>query len=186
MQEIRSGFSSSSERDIVREIKESCAYVAQNFQEELHNPKQTSYMLPDGHGRIVQSNNYFPVMSVSTERFRCTEPLFNPSSVGLKQAEGIHEMIVHSLDLIDIQLHQQLKRNTVLLGASTLLDGFETRLNRELSQISPQQYSIHAAEFRKYASWIGGTIMSSLSTFSEMFVTFHLLTYLQINDARRI
>merc|ERR1719297_490873 len=79
-------FTTTAEREIVRDIKEKLAYVAQNFALEKE------YELPDGNTVVV-----------GTERFRCPEVLFNPALVGMEQ-EGIHVATFQSIMKTDVDI----------------------------------------------------------------------------------
>merc|ERR1712129_443245 len=158
-------FTTTAEREMVRDIKEKLGYVALDYDAEIAKEKESPsefekhYEMPDGH-----------VLTFGNERFRCAEVLFKPSFIGSSQ-EGLHNVVYNCIMRNDFHAQQNLSKNIVLAGGCSMFPGMGKRIHKELKLMANRNWRITAQPERKYSSWIGGSILSSLSTFEEMWIT---------------
>jgi len=168
------------EREVVRIIKEKCCYVALNPSKEekdaLVRPEE--FRLPDGNVVKVSSDTTtapdltLRFLQLGPERFRAPEILFNPELIGQEYA-GVHQVVVDSINRVDLDLRKSLFSNIVLSGGSTLCKGFGDRLLNEVKKLAVKdvKIKIYAPPERKYSTWIGGSILAGLGTFKKMWVS---------------
>lgn len=150
-------FTTSAEREIVRDIKERMAFTAVDPQTAISDRRlEKTYTLPDGQ-----------TVSVAAERFQCSEVMFNPGLLGQHESPGIHVATYHSLINCDIDTRSELYRNIFLVGGNTKLSSMDLRLRKELKYLLPSgvRIGVTAPPERKYSVWIGGSILASLITF---------------------
>jgi actin-related protein len=159
-------FTTTAEREIVRDIKERLTYVADDYDAEIKKYEENSngeklYELPDGR-----------TIKVGSQRFRCPEVLFDPSLIG-KEASGVHETTYNTIMKCDVDIRKDLYANIVLSGGSTMYPCLQDRLTKEMTALAPPTMKIKvvAPPERKYSVWIGGSILSSLATFQSMWIT---------------
>ena len=98
--------------------------------------------------------------------------LFQPSFIG-KEAAGIHDTMFQTIMKCDVDIRKDLYSNIVLSGGTTMFPGIAERLTKELTALAPAAMKIKvvAPPERKYSVWIGGSILASLSTFQQMWIS---------------
>ncbi|CDK27719.1 unnamed protein product [Kuraishia capsulata CBS 1993] len=88
---------------------------------------------------------------------------------------GLTEIVNQCLLNLDIDLKPQLANNIILSGSTSLIPGLGERLNQELTDLNPglkiRIHSVGNPVERKYASWVGGSILASLGTFHQLWVS---------------
>ena len=168
MKTLRRGypFTATAEHEIIRDVKKQLSYIFSDFDTEMEaatvsSEKEKTYELPDG-----------SIITVGSERFRCPEVLFQPSFVG-KEASGIHDTTFQLIMKCDVDIRKNLYANVVLSGGTTMFSGVGERMAKELTALAPftMKIKVAAPPERKYSVWIGGSILSSMSTLQQMWIS---------------
>ena len=148
---------------LIDDIKRKLCYVSQDYKTELEKPnfKVENYELPDG--RII---------AIGDERFRCSEPLFQPSLIG-SSAAGIQELLHNSITKCDVEIHNNLFANMILSGGNTLFPGMGERIQREIFRVAPAKtyVSVLSDPERMYSNWKGGAVLASMDQFKRMCIS---------------
>ena len=157
-------FATRADREFAREIKETLCYVAHDFEQEMRLSTTSShleknYKLPDGQ-----------IITIGNERFMCPEALFKPSNMGIEMP-GIHETSVMSISKCDVDIRNDLYANVVLSGGTTKFPGLADRLQNELKTLVPDTRKIDIQTASRTSVWEGGSLLASLSTFQEMWIS---------------
>jgi len=166
LSELGIDFTSSAEVEIARDIKERLCYVSLDYDKELEESKTSNksiveYNMPDG-----------SIIKIGNCRFRAPEALFQPSLIG-KEFPGIAQTCYNSIFKSDVDVRKELYANISLSGGTTMYKNIPERLQTEVQKLAPQNAKVKVIypEERKYSVWIGGSILSSLNTFDNMWIT---------------
>lgn len=140
----------------------------------LFEPAQ--YELPEfpaesGEPEITSKNDYVPIKrslkkSADEDDDKTGEEVTH---------RGLTQLVSYALTLADVDIRAQLAHNIIVTGASSLITGLNERLFVELSKLHPglkiRVHSNGSIAERKFQSWIGGSVLSSLGTFHQLWVS---------------
>lgn len=149
-------------KDIVREMKESMLTINEEsvLGKEI-NLKPSIYELPDGLN-----------VEINEEKLTLLEKLFNPNK-DVSGFNGFPSMIIDSITKGDVDIRKEMFSNIFVTGGNTLFPGFPERLQRQLLNTAPQNVKVKVLTHpspseRRFSAWIGGSILSSLGTFHQI------------------
>merc|ERR1719278_2494342 len=73
----------------------------------------------------------------------------------------------------DVDIRKDLYANTVMSGGTTMYPGIADRMQKEITTLAPSTMKIKtiAPPERKFSVWIGGSILASVSTFQQMWIS---------------
>ncbi|KAL8715834.1 MAG: hypothetical protein Q9220_000501 [cf. Caloplaca sp. 1 TL-2023] len=129
------------------------------------------FEMPDGYNQLF-----------GVERYRAAESLFD-AKMALSDAshpapspsQTLPALIQHSLAQVDVDIRPHLLANIIVVGGSSLIYGFNERLKQELEALYPgprvRIFAPGSVVERKFSSWIGGSILASLGTFHQMWIS---------------
>jgi centractin len=160
-------FYNSTEFRLVNEIKEnSCFCLSNNLNIDINDAKKglnrnpINYYLPDGTS-----------ISIGEERLLAPEILFNTEYMG-KEYLSLSDIIMSSINKVEIQLRQKLYENILLSGGNTAFRGLKDKLTDEIKNKAYKNLKINLKSTPKpeYCCWLGGNIISTLEIFKKMCV----------------
>ncbi|KAL8733924.1 MAG: hypothetical protein Q9181_003399 [Wetmoreana brouardii] len=129
------------------------------------------FEMPDGYNQLF-----------GVERYRAVESLFDvkmaasdASHPAPPPSQTLPALVQQSLAGVDVDVRPHLLANIVVVGGSSLIYGLNDRLKQELEALYPgprvRIFSPGSVVERKFSSWIGGSILASLGTFHQMWIS---------------
>ena len=158
----------SAKGSVLDKLKEKLCYVSMDAEQEMKKVGSScteEFELPDG-----------SKISVGPARFQCTEVLFQPSLLQ-HPTPGLASLIHQCISAMGADLSTAVHSKIVLSGGNTMFPGTKERMLKEMASLSPLPskeqtvIDIVAPENRSLCAWIGGSILASLSTFKDMWMT---------------
>lgn len=143
-----------------------------------------SFEAESGEPEIESKNDYVPLKRAKkptededdeTSVAQTVKTTSKRSKKDTVQYRGLGALTSHALSLVDVDIRAQLAHNIIVTGSSSLIPGLTERLYLELTKLHPGlKIRLHASgnsTERKYQSWIGGSVLSSLGTFHQLWVS---------------
>jgi len=98
------------------------------------------------------------------------------AAAGPKERASVADAIHKCIHKCDVDLKRHLYGAIVVTGGNTLYEGYVERLTKELAVRLPQQTKLNiiapaAGTERQFSSWIGGSILGSLGTFNQLWIS---------------
>uniref|UniRef100_A0A224YQK8 Actin-like protein 6B n=1 Tax=Rhipicephalus zambeziensis TaxID=60191 RepID=A0A224YQK8_9ACAR len=157
-------------KEVIQDFQSSVLQVLDSpyDKETVENMPTVHYEFPNGYNQDFGS-----------ERFLIPESLFDPSTIKSAPGQtmmGVAQVVTTSVGMCDIDIRPSLYGSVTITGGNTLLQGFTERLNRDLSAKTPPSMrlkiiSTNGTAERRFGAWIGGSILASLGTFQQMWIS---------------
>ena len=161
---VNNNIESKMQKESLKKVKENLCYISEDYNSEINgNVNESEYELPDK-----------SKIKIGKEKFQACECLFNPKEFGYN-CKSLQEQFMETIKLSDMDIREFMFANIIFNGGSTLFKGFKQRADKEIKEISKDYYQgkkkVHFYPEAKYMSWIGGSILTSLSNFENLWVT---------------
>lgn len=154
------------EVNIVRTIKEEHCICALDYEIECEHRKSSfedviKYCLPDGNEVVF-----------SEEAIQAPEVLFKPYLKDL-DLKAVDQLVYDSILLCDYSLQDDMYRNIVVSGGTSLMKGFLERFEKEMKLHAPnsREIKIHTSACQKDSAWLGGSLLAETPAFGQMAIT---------------
>ena len=143
---------------VAKAIKEKFCYVSANMEEDMlvsaYGGDKETYTLPGGR-----------VITLSSERFKCPEVLFRPGllkTVETRPPESVQAIVYSAISKCVADIQADLFTSIMPIGGTSLIQGFDERLKKELLAFVPNSEVriIAGGADRSFAAWAGGSFIT--------------------------
>lgn len=187
---VHASFARYKQLEIMHDLKESVCVVSESpfDAEEMKSIPTASYELPDG-----------TTLEMGAERFKLPECNFNPSlystfedAPALKELplwatppdngaagkgpRSLPDMCLDAISLCDADVRRDMFANILLVGGGACARGFRERFEKAMGSHAPPGIKLRVVSpasgaERRHASWMGGSILASLGSFQQMWMS---------------
>jgi actin-related protein len=141
-------------------MKEQLCFVSSDAAKQEPIPDK-KFMAPGGSGEV----------KINKEAYMGPEILFRPELIGVDQP-GTTQIVENVIRGIDGDIRAELCKTILLAGGSTMFSGYPERLTQELKQkVTDIPFEVVAPTGRKISAWVGGSIIASVDTFEQLWIT---------------
>ena len=98
--------------------------------------------------------------------------IFDPAAFGYKEVHPLQNLVKTTISECDKDIRRDLLQNIVTSGGCSNLMNFGNRLQEELNEAHPSEsIKIEERQHREFLPWLGGSMLSSLGSFQNMWVS---------------
>eukprot|EP00298_Acanthocystis_sp_HF-20_P025249 c37085_g1_i1.p1 GENE.c37085_g1_i1~~c37085_g1_i1.p1 ORF type:complete len:454 (+),score=215.15 c37085_g1_i1:41-1402(+) len=164
------------QKEIARELKESVCSVRDFADASTVVPSPELFDIPQG-----------PISNFESERYRVGDVLFDTTLLTEKEKTtmkigsetalfNISALIYNCINETDVDLRRELFSNIILSGGTSLLPGLQSKVHDEITNrpapgYSKPKMSVGTPVERKFGAWIGGSILGSLGSFHQLWIS---------------
>eukprot|EP00986_Skeletonema_menzelii_P011792 scaffold6187_cov139-Skeletonema_menzelii.AAC.10 len=141
-----------------------------------------SYVLPDGTKidlaqQAGKDLSRLPQLLLSEDLPSLAQPQTSDANGYASNMLPLHKLVHRSLSqILDADLRKELASNIILTGSASLFPGLDKTLSIELGKVLPASYkhkviSSKSTVENRYGAWIGGSILSSLGSFQQLWLS---------------
>ena len=129
------------------------------------------FEMPDGWNQVFGVERY----KVAEGYFDARSAYTDASHPAPKGEDTLPSLVHRALQQCDVDTRSHLLANVILTGAGSLIEKLPERLQADLQSLYPNPRvrviaNSNSVE-RKYGAWIGGSVLGSLGTFHQMWVS---------------
>jgi len=160
-------------KEIIRDIKETCLIT--NDEPLKYDSEKDEFIPTSVNQELIYDLPDKKTINLSQDRNLILERVFNPVK-DIPDFLGYHQMVNNAISQADLEIKKELYSNIFLCGGNTLFTGFPERFQKQITNTNKQTFKIkiitHPSNTeRKFSSWIGGSILSSLGTFHQLWLS---------------